>query len=241
MRNYLTYDYYLLKSWRTGIIFLVLFALFFFISLLQLWSGSNDQLVGKQLAQYIGNRAMTSTLTGLFFTLFIIQRVSHLNNTGYYRGLLVFGMSRFNLFLYGQVQIFFYLLLFLFTNFAAASAAGIFFGIWPWQLMLHLNHNSLLVLGLFLFALGNLGLLISFYKPGNIMVLPFLFYWLIESWLVGYANKKLNTELFDYAPLSSFKLIIGDALLNTSALIIISIYMCCTLYLLQQTILKKSF
>ncbi|MBR8536957.1 hypothetical protein KDU71_15395 [Carboxylicivirga sediminis] len=241
MRNYFTFELHLLTTWRTAINFIILFILFLFLSLLQLWSGSNDHLSDSTLAQHIGKRAMTSTLTGLFFTLFIIQMVSHLTNSGYYRSLLSFGLSRPKLFLHCQFQITFYLLLILFINYIAASIAGIFFDIRPWQLVLHLNFNSFTAHCLFLFALGNIGLLIGFFRPGNIMVLPFLFYWLIESWLVGYANKGMDTTLFSYTPLAGLKLIIGDTILSTTSLIIISFYVCSTLLILHQSILKKSF
>ena len=238
--NYLLFELRLFKGWRTAVPLMFMGILMFFPALLTAWSGSNDGLSGVDLAQHICTKSMMASLPGLFFSLWIIQYVSHLNNTGYYRSLLIFGLSRNALFVYNQVQILLYLLGFLSINFLGASMAGFIFGAMPWQLISQLDFNSLLAQILFLFGIGNLASLISFKKPSHLIVLVFLFYWFLESWFAGYAGRQWGIEEFLFLPFSTFKLIIGGSVLTITQLIAIGIFGSATLILHHQTILKKT-
>ncbi|WP_439183543.1 hypothetical protein [Carboxylicivirga taeanensis] len=241
MRNYVSFELKLLSSRKSVITYLILFILLISLAFIYLWSGTNDQLSGAELAGFVTGRTMGATLTGLFFAMWIIQIVSHLLHTGYYRSLLIIGISRTNLFHYGQFQIGFYLLLFLLISFASTAIAGLFYGIWPWHFIRELNYNSLLAFTLYLYALGNIGLLLSFSKASNLMALPFFLYWLIELWLVSYGNRAFDTELFHLAPLSSIRHIIGSAIMTPLQILSIVFYSLIFAFLFQRTFQKKAF
>ncbi|MCG8578877.1 MAG: hypothetical protein MI866_03115 [Bacteroidales bacterium] len=241
IRRYLKYEYQLLASWRTLIPLLVLALILLLSSFLFLWSGNNDHLKGNELAGHLANRSMSSTLPALFFAMWLIQMVSHLVTSGYYSSLLYFGSSRAKLFVYCQVQVVVYLTLFLFISYLVNSCAGLFFGIFPWQLLIEINFNNLLSYGLFLYAIGNVGLLIGLYKPSHLIVLPFFFYWLMESWLVSYLIRKFETDYFRVAPLAGFKAIVGNAVLSPYMMLVVCLYLSAVVLLIQRTILTKNF
>ncbi|WP_430814715.1 hypothetical protein [Carboxylicivirga sp. RSCT41] len=241
IKRYLIYEYQLLASRRTLIPLLVLALILLLSSFLSLWTGNNDHLTGNELARYLATSSMSSTLPALFFAMWLIQMVSHLVTSGYYSSLLYFGSSRAKLFVYCQFQLVVYLLLFLFISYIVNSCAGIFFGVFPWQLLFELKLNSLLSYTLFLYAIGNAGLLIGLYKPTHLIVLPFFFYWLMESWLVSYLVRKFETDYIRALPLSSFKAIISNAVLSPYMMFIVSLYISVLLFLTQRIILSKNF
>ncbi|MCT4643709.1 MAG: hypothetical protein N4A74_01885 [Carboxylicivirga sp.] len=241
LKRYLKYEYQLLASWRTLIPLLVLGLILLLSSFLSLWSGSNDHLRDYELAKHLANSSMSSTLPALFFAMWLIQMVSHLCTTGYYSSLLYFGSSRAKLFIYCQVQLVAYLVIFLFISYMANACAGLFFGVFPWQLLSELNLNSLLSYCLFLYAIGNVAMLIGLFKPGHLIVLPFFFYWLMESWLVSSLVRKFESDYFRMAPLASIKAIIGNAVLSPEMLVVVCLYLTTILFLIQRTIINKNF
>jgi len=241
LKHFLKYEYQLLASWRTVIPLFVLALILLLSSLLSLWSGSNDHLRDNELAKHLASSSMSSTLPALFFAMWLIQMVSHLCTTGYYSSLLYFGSSRARLFIYCQVQLLAYLVLFLLISYIANSIASLFFGVFPWQLLSALNLNSLLSYCLFLYAIGNVALLIGLFKPGHLIVLPFFFYWLMESWLVSLLVRKFESDYFRMAPLAGFKAIVGNAVLSPPMLLVIGLYLTAILFLIQRTIFYKNF
>ncbi|MCU4156050.1 hypothetical protein J1N10_08675 [Carboxylicivirga sp. A043] len=241
MKRFIRHEKQILSSWRVAIPLLVLGLILFFSALLALWSGNNNHLSGIDLARHLCQRSMSASLPGLFFTMWLIQTISHYNTSSYYTSLLLFGSSRLRIFMYCQVQLVVYTIVFLALNFLMSAVAGLIFGIYPWQLLTELNLNSLLAFMLFLFAIGNLAILLSFYQPGHLIILPFFFYWLLESWLVSYAQRQWELEYFNLAPLSSLKAIIGQSILNIPQLVAISIYFFVSIILLHRVILKKQF
>ncbi|TRX62008.1 hypothetical protein [Carboxylicivirga sp. M1479] len=241
LKRYLKFEYQLMASWRTLIPLLVLGLILLLSSFLSLWSGSNDHLMDRALAKHLVQSTLSSTLPALFFAMWLIQMVSHLYTSGYYSSLLYFGSSRAKLFIYCQVQLIVYLIIFLFINYIANVCAGLFFGVFPWQLITQLNLNSLLSFCLFLFAIGNAALFIGLLKPSHLIVLPFFFYWLMESWLVSLLSRKFEVDYFQMAPLSSFKAIVGNAVLSPTMILVISLYVLATIFLIQRAILTKNF
>lgn len=240
MKYYLKIESFFLRSPRIWMPFIALGVVLFFPALITFWSGNNDHLTGSELANYASNQTLNSSLTGFFFVLWMVQHFVHLIQSGFYRSLLMFGASRNGLFLYGQVQVVIYILAFILIAFIANVVAGIFFGVMPWQLIMATDYNSLIAQMLFLFAIGNLSAVLAYLKPGHLILLPLLFYWLLEGWIVSQSVKKWDLEFMAFLPLNSFKSIIGEALMELPQLLAVGVYIAVVTGLLHFITLKKA-
>ncbi len=240
MRHYFKIESFFIRSPRLWIPFMALGVVLFFPALLTFWSGSNDHFRGDELAAYASNQTMNSSLTGFLFVLWMVQHFVYLIQSGFYKSILAFGASRSSLFSYGQFQVGIYLLAFAWINFLVNSIAGLFFGVMPWQLLLSSDYNSLVAQLLFLFAVGNIAALLAYLKPGHLVLLPLLFYWLLEGWIVSQSVNNWDLEVMEFLPLHSFRAIINDSLMEWPQLLSVAVYITVILGLLHNRILKRA-
>jgi len=240
MRHFFRIESFFIRSPRIWIPFIALGVVLFFPSLITFWSGSNNHFRADELAAYASNQTMNSSLTGFFFVLWMVQHFVHLIQSGFYKSLLVFGASRTSLFLYGQFQIALYILAFVLISFLGNVIAGLFFGVMPWQLLLSSDYNSLFAQILFLFAIGNIAALLAYLKPGHLVLLPLLFYWLLEGWIVSQCVNNWDLKAMEFLPLHSFRTIIGESLMEWPQLLATGVYITIVLGLLQYKTQKRA-
>lgn len=223
--------------------FLPLFSLLIvlgILGLLNFYLASNNMLQGKELAQQVSTRILSSSIAGLFFMVWLLQHYVHLFRCGYYSMLLSFGISRHQLYSYLFLQIGLYSLLFSLINFTACSFSGLFFNIWPWQLLMASDYNLLISMQLMLFGLGTFAALLATIPWNHLLVLPLLFYWLLESWIVGLLRKN-HEQLINYFPLKSLLNLVGNEILNTQQVLICTAYISIASIALYRIIKLKSF
>lgn len=193
------------------------------LSLLNYYLASNDTLEGEDLARQVSTRILSSSIIGLFFMIWLLQHYVHLFRCGYYSMLVGFGINRHQLYSYLVLQIALYSLLFSTINFVACSLSGLFFNVWPWHLLMASDYNLLISMQLMLFALGTFAALLSSIPWNHLLVLPLLFYWLLESWLIGLLRKE-HEELINNFPLKSIINLVGSEILSLQQMLISTLY-----------------
>lgn len=235
-------EHKLLKSKRFIIPALTLLLVMALLAFFSFWFGAvNKQLEGAQLAKYIAGNASQSSMLGLFFLFWMLQLSIHLSNSGFYKMLLVLGWSRSKLYLYALLQLIFYIGIYLLLNFLVYAMLGLFYGINPFQLVANSSLCALINQFLFLGLLGLLGLIIGFFRPNQVMVLPVLIYWMFEGWLSSFLLKKMAFEGGEYFPLQAIKLLIGENLLTVPRQIVIAVYAVAGIFLFHRIIQKQNF
>lgn len=232
----------LLKSKQQVLPVSILMLALFFMAFVDFWIGTKqNQLAGKALAGFISIRASQATLPGLFFIFWMLQRIIHLVNTGYYKMLLVMGWARHKLFIYSLLQVCFYAFLFLLLYFICYSMLSFFNETNPIQLLLNTDYNAVFSQFLFLSATGIIALTVAFLRPNPVLALPVLVYWMLEGWLVGFIQHKLESNAGDFFPLKAMKQIISENLLSTQQVFLVAGFTLLFLLALHFSIQKRMF
>ncbi|MCU4174070.1 hypothetical protein [Carboxylicivirga sp. N1Y90] len=209
------------------------------LSLLNYYLASNDMLEGKDLARQVSTQMLSSSIVGLFFMIWLLQHYVHLFRCGYYSMLLSFGINRHQLFCYLILQITLYSLLFSMISFTACSVSGLFFTVWPWQLFMASDYNLIISMQLMLFGLGTFAALLSTIRWNHLLVLPLLFYWLLERWMLSLLRKE-HEQLINYFPLKSFTNLVGSEILDLQQMLISTLYICIASVVLYRIIKLKA-
>jgi hypothetical protein len=232
----------LLKSKQQVLPVAILIFALFFMAFVDFWIGTKQsQLAGAELAAFISIRANQSTLSALFFIFWVLQRTTHLINPGYYKMLLTIGWPRHKLFIYNIFQVVFHSSIFMLLNFICYAALSIFNDTNPLQLIFHTDYNSIFSQFLYLAITGFVAITISFLRPNSVMALPILVYWILESWLVGFIQRKLESNAGHFFPFQAMKQIISENLLGTQQIIFIAGYTLLFLLVLHFSIQKRMF
>jgi len=232
----------LLKSKQQVLPLVILIFVLLFMAFVDFWIGTKqNQLAGAELAGFISIRASQSTLPALFFIFWVLQRTTHLINTGYYKMLLTMGWPRHKLFIYNIFQVVFHSLIYMLLNFICYAALSFFNNTNPLLLIFHTDYNSIFSQFLYLAITGFVAITISFLRPNSVMSLPILVYWILEGWLVGFIQRKLESNAEDFFPLQAMKQIISENLLGTQQIILIAGYTLLFLLALHFSIQKRMF
>lgn len=227
---------------RGTIISLATIALLFLLnSFLRFWSGGNNDLHDLTLAQSVVNHTFESTFTGLIFMLWILQSRVQLLNSGFYKMLLATGWSRNRLTGFLLVEITGLLILLLTLNFLVTSFMGLFWGIFPWQLIMGTDWNSLLSHFQYLWIIGILAGLIAFVRSSQALLIGVFVYWTLEGALVSFIKRKLEFDAIEWLPLNALEKIVGQELLTPVSLIIISMYSALLIYGIYYQVGKRNF
>lgn len=206
------------------------------------WTGAEQkQLEGTVLASFIAIRATQSSIIALFFLFWMMQFTIHLQNSGYYKMLLLFGWQRKKLFLYSIFQIAIYALLFMLINFVGFAILSVFYGTNPLQLVFNTNINALLSQFFYLFLTGVFAVTLGTLKSNYVMVLPIFIYWILEGWLKSILKRKFELEIGNYFPLQASKQIISENLLNYTQMMFVGIYVFLFLGLLHYSLQRKMY
>jgi len=228
----------LLKGPRLIIPFVSIFIVITTLALLYFTAGHGDYGDSPEAIRYAVNQLLSSTLIGLLFMLWMLQHQTHQWLCGYYQMLISFSMSRHQLYLYNIFQIIIYTFIFAIIEFAAITLAGVFYHIWPWEIFLATDANTLLSQLLMLWSLGLVAALISTLKSNYYLALPLLFYWLLESWGVKLIEKHYDISV--PLPLNSLQSIINNQVLSISQLVSITIFFLIFCILFNHLITKKN-
>jgi len=222
--------------------FIVLSLAMFFIAYIDFWYGAGQKkLIGNELAAYLSGRAFQSASLALFFIFWMLQMHIQHTLTGFYKMLLVFGWSRQKLFLYQLFQDCLYAAAFMALNFLIYAVWGIFYSVYPWNLIFQTDINALLSQFMYLLLVGAFAMLIGSVRTSYVMVLPVFIYWLLEGWFGSYLNRQLESSIGDFFPLKAMSLLVADNLLGFSQLGTIACYSLAILFLLHLSIQKKMF
>ena len=221
--------------------FILLLALLF-LSFFAYWTGAEKkQLEGTALASFLAIRGTQSGTVALFFLFWMLQFSIHLQNSGFYKMLLLLGWQRRQLFLYTIFQIGLYAFGVMLLNFIAFSLLSVFYGTNPLQLLLNSDISALLSLYFYLFLIGLLALAMSFLKANYILILPVFLYWILEGWLNSLLTKKFELDLGGFFPLQSTRQIISENLLNPQQIACIGFYALAFVFILHFSVQKKMF
>ncbi len=232
----------LLKSKKFILPAAILMLAMLFTSFLYYWVGSKQkELEGAALAAFVSVRGMQSTTLALFFLFWMLQFTIHLQNTGFYKMLLLFGWQRNKIFVYNLFQIGIYAVLLMLLNYLCFALFSFFYGTNPFQLIFNSDINGLLSQYFYLFAIGLFGVVVGSVWSNYILILPFFIYWLFEGWLNSLLNKRFELSLGEKFPLQSIHQIISENLLNFSQILTIGIYVSLFFMLLHLSIQKKMF
>lgn len=214
----------------------------FFMAYVDFWYGSGQKkLTGNDLAVYLSGKAFQSSSLALFFIFWMLQMHIQHTLTGFYKMLLVFGWSRGKLFLYQLFQDCMYAAAFMILNFLCYSVWGIFYSVYPWNLVFQADLNSLVSQFLYLLLVGAFAMLIGSVRTSYVMVLPVFIYWLLEGWFGSYLKNQLESSIGDFLPLKAMSLLVADNLLGFAQLGVIAFYCLTILLLLHLSIQKKMF
>lgn len=232
----------LLKSKKFILPAAILMLAMLFMALINYWVGAKSkELEGSSLAAFVSMRGMQSTTLALFFLFWMLQFSIHLQNTGFYKMLLLFGWQRNKLFVYSIFQIVFYAAFLMLLNFLCFSILSFFYGTNPIQLILNSEISGLFSQYFYLFAIGLFGVFVGSVWPNYILILPFFIYWLFEGWLNNFLVKRFEVSFGNYFPLQSIQQIISENLLSFSQILTIGIYVSLLFMFLHLSIQKKMF
>nr|WP_321406770.1 hypothetical protein [uncultured Carboxylicivirga sp.] len=193
----------------------------------------------NQLTQKVSTAILSSGLIALFYTIWILQHYIHLYRSGYYKMLLAFGFSRHQLYIYQLIQNLLFVIGFLAVMFLATSISGIAKGILPWEVLATTPLTSVVSYFLLLLALGQVAALLSTIRWNHMLLLPVLFYWFFESWLV-YLITKHNPDWIHFLPIDSLKQIVGNQVLTINQGLIIAFYMAFVFHLLYHNLQRRN-
>ncbi|MCU4162389.1 hypothetical protein [Carboxylicivirga caseinilyticus] len=192
-----------------------------------------------QLAIKVSTAMLSSGLIALFYTIWILQHYIHLYRSGYYKMLLAFGLSRHQLYIYQFIQNLIFVNQFLFVMFFASSISAITRGILPWELLASTPLTSVISYFLLLLALGQIAALLSTIRWNHMLLLPVLFYWFFESWVV-YLITKHNPDWIHFLPIDSLKQIVGNQILTINQGLIIAFYLAFVFHLLYHNLQRRN-
>jgi hypothetical protein len=222
--------------------FVVLSLAMFFIAYIDFWYGAGQKrLTGNELAAYLSGKAFQSALLALFYIFWMLQMQIQHTLTGFYKMLLVFGWSREKLFLYQLFQDGLYAAAFMALNFLCYAVWGLFYSVYPWNLIFQADINAMLSQFLYLLLVGAFAMLIGSVRTSYVMVLPVFIYWLLEGWFGNYLNRQLDSSMADFFPLKAMSLLVSDNLLGFVQLGAIDCYSLAILLLLYRSNQKKMF
>jgi len=214
----------------------------FFLAYIDFWYGAGQKkLTGNELAAYLSGKAFQSASLALFFIFWMLQMHIQHTLTGFYKMLLVFGWSREKLFLYQLFQDCIYAAAFMLLNFFCYAVWGIFYAVYPWNLIFQTDINALLSQFMYLLLVGAFAMLIGSIRTSYVMVLPVFIYWLLEGWFGNYLNRQLESSIGNFFPLKAMSLLVGDSLLGLIQLTTIACYSLIIIFLLHLSIQKKMF
>ncbi len=232
----------LVKKKKLILPFVVLSLAMFFMAYIDFWYGAGQkQLTGNELAAYLSGKAFQSASVALFFTFWMLQmHIQHTLN-GFYKMLLVFGWSREKLFLYQLFQDCLYAAAFMALNFLCYVVWGLFYTVYPWNLIFQTDINALLSQFIYLLMVGAFAMLIGSIRTSYVMVLPVFIYWLLEGWFGSYLKHQMESSIGDFFPLKAMSLLVADHLLGYVQLTTISFYSFTILISLHLAIQRKMF
>ncbi len=232
----------LIKSRKLIIPASILLLALLFLAFFACWSGADKkQLEGVALASFLAIRATQSGTIALFFLFWMLQFSIQLQNSGFYKMLLLFGWQRKQLFLYTIFQIAIYAFLLMLLNFVAFSLLSLFYNTNPLQLLVNSNINALLSQYFHLLIIGLLAVVLSFLKANYVLILPVFIYWILEGWLNSLLNKKFELDFSGFFPLQASRQIISENLLSPMQIAIIGFYTLVFILILHFSIQKKMF
>lgn len=232
----------LLKSKRFILPAVILFLVLLFLAFTNYWVGAKSkELEGANLAAFVSSKATQSTILALFFLFWMLQFSIHLQNSGFYKMLIIFGWSRKKLFIYNIFQIGLYALLLMLLNYLCFAVLSFFYGTNPVQLIFNSEINGLLSQYFYLFAIGLFAVFVGYVWPNYILILPVFIYWLFEGWINNLLVKRFELDFGKYFPLQSTQQIISETILNYSQILTIGIYASLLFVFLNLSIQKKMF
>jgi len=232
----------LVKKKKLILPFVVLLLAMFFMVYIDFWYGAGQkQLTGNELAAYLSGKAFQSASVALFFIFWMLQMHIQHTLTGFYKMLLVFGWSREKLFLYQLFQDCLYAAAFMALNFLCYVVWGLFYTVYPWNLIFQTDINALLSQFMYLLMVGAFAILIGSIRTSYVMILPVFIYWLLEGWFGSYLKHQLESSIGDFFPLKAMNLLVADNVLGIIQLGIIAFYSLIILLLLYLSIQKKMF
>jgi len=235
-------EYCLMKNRKQILPIVALFLIMVFIAFIDYWIGNGQKhLEGEALAGFVSGRAFQSGIMALFFIFWMLQTAVHLNISGFYKMLLVFGWSRNKLFIYSIFQVIVYAGLFILIDFLCYAVLSFFYNITPLELIMNTDFNAMFAQYFYLFMVGLLGVAIAFLRPGYVMLLPVFIYWLIEGWVGSYLQKKMESSVGDYFPLNAMNQLVAENLLGVTQIGMIALYALAVFIVLSSTIQKKMF
>lgn len=202
-------------------------------------SAHDDQLPAHQMALKVSNGLINSHFILLFYAIGLLQHISHLYRTLYYKMLIQLGLTRHQLFAYQLTQILLYQLLFQTLAFMSCSAIGLFYGIMPHTLVTNTVFSSLISQSLLLFAIGLLVALISSLSALSALTLPFILYWFTEMWLVNWLEKHEMAFALLF-PLNALQQLTAASILSPVKILVIGLYTALFTHLLYWLILKRN-
>ncbi len=232
----------LLKSKKFILPAAILMLVMLFMAFINYWGGAKSkELEGAALAAFVSTRATQSIILALFFLFWMLQFSIHLQNTGFYKMLLLFGWQRKKLFIYSIFQIGLYAVLLMLLNYLCFALLSFFYGTNPFQLIINSEINSLLSQYFYLFAVGLFAVVVGSVWPNYILVLPIFIYWIFEGWINNFLVKRFEVSFGSYFPLQSVQQIISENLLSPSQILTIGIYVSLLFMFLHLSIQKKMF
>jgi len=235
-------EYCLMKNRKQILPIVALFLVMVFMAFIDYWIGNGQKhLEGGALAGFVSGRAFQSGIMALFFIFWMLQTAVHLNTSGFYKMLLVFGWSRNKLFIYSIFQVIVYAGLFILIDFLCYAVLSFFYNITPLELIMNTDFNAMFAQYFYLFMVGSLGMAIAFLRPGYVMLLPVFIYWLIEGWAGSYLQKKMESSVGEYFPLNAMNKLVAENLLGATQIGIIALYALAVFIVLSSTIQKKMF
>lgn len=237
-----TIELKLIKSRKLILPASILLLALLFLAFFACWNGAEKkQLERAALASFLVIQATQSGTIALFFLFWMLQFSIHLQNSGFYKMLLLLGWQRQQLFLYTIFQIGLYAFMIMLLNFIAFSLLSVFYTTNPLQLLVNSDINALLSQYFYLFIIGLLALAISFLKANYVLILPVFIYWILEGWLNSLLTKKFETDFGHFLPLHAIRQIIAENLLNSWQIASIGFFTLAFVFVLHFSVQKKKF
>lgn len=232
----------LLKSKKLILPVTILLIALLLLAFASYWTGAErKQLEGTSLAGFLAIQASQSGIIALFFLFWILQFSIHLQNSGFYKMLLLFGWQREKLFVFTIFQVAFNALLLMLLNYVSYSLLSLFYGTNPFQLLINSDVNALLAQYFYLILIGVFAMTLGSLKASYVMILPVFVYWTLEGWLSSILKKKLELEIGDFLPLQAIRQIVSESLLSPIQSLFIGFYVILFLFILHFSIQRKMF
>ncbi len=215
----------LLRSRKIILPFVMVFIVMSFIAFISFWIGNKQKAFeGDELASYVSTQVFHSKELAFFFLIWMIQHSVHLNKSGFYKCLLVFGWTRDKLYSYFLFQVGFNAFLFMLMNYICNSWLSFFYSINPIQLASQTNFFEISSQFLYFFLIGNFGIFIGSLYQNYVILLPVLIYWMLEFWISSFLKNKFELTIGEFLPLQSVHQLIGENYLSSVSILPIAVY-----------------